>query len=234
MTDQPLRSRTGLFEIVGRAALMTLMALIAAGLFHRMNDIAAGPEDGLVRTLDFLGTLGAFVFAALVCLLAMTRLVPVATAGGWVPVAAALGGAFLLTAVNYLPAVPVPLAAKVLGVGLLAVGNGGAIYCLAHLGRSFSVLPQARRLVSSGPYGLVRHPLYVAEAIATLGMIVPHLGWAAVSLCLIWLALQRLRIHHEEAVLSRAFPGYADYARRVPRFVPRVRFAAPGRVRAAH
>jgi protein-S-isoprenylcysteine O-methyltransferase Ste14 len=38
-----------------------------------------------------------------------------------------------------------------------------ACYTLRTLGRSFSIMPQARTLVRSGPYRLIRHPLYVGE-----------------------------------------------------------------------
>jgi protein-S-isoprenylcysteine O-methyltransferase Ste14 len=38
------------------------------------------------------------------------------------------------------------------------------------LGRSISILPQARQLVTSGPYAFVRHPLYLGEMTAMLGI----------------------------------------------------------------
>jgi len=50
-----------------------------------------------------------------------------------------------------------------------------------------------------------------------------HLGWAAVVLGLVQTALQLARIHYEEKVLAEAFPEYRDYAREVPRFLPRLR-----------
>ena len=39
---------------------------------------------------------------------------------------------------------------------------------IAYLGKSFSIIPQARRLVREGPYSVVRHPLYLAEEVALL------------------------------------------------------------------
>lgn len=207
-------------EIIGRAVLITLMSLVAAGSFTRMQTLLAQPDP--LTALDFLGELGAFVFAAMVCLLAVLRLKPVRRATGWAPLASALSGAFILTAVNHLPMADLSPPVQAASVLLLAIGNVATVVCLAHLGRSFSVLPQARRLVRNGPYGLIRHPLYVAEAIATLGMVMLHLGWPAIVLGLVQTALQLARIHYEEAVLTEAFPEYRDYARDVPRFIPRL------------
>ncbi|CAA7624719.1 isoprenylcysteine carboxylmethyltransferase family protein [Magnetospirillum sp. SS-4] len=212
---------TDIAEIIGRALLITLMSLVAAGSFTRMRTLLAQPDP--LTTLDFLGELGAFVFAAMVCLLAVLRLKPVRRASGWAPLVSALSGAFILTIVNHLPMASLSPATQAVAVLLLAVGNVATVVCLAHLGRSFSVLPQARRLVRSGPYGVIRHPLYVAEAIATVGMVMLHLGWAAVILGLVQTALQLARIHYEEKVLAEAFPEYRDYAREVPRFLPRLR-----------
>ncbi|TAN63368.1 MAG: isoprenylcysteine carboxylmethyltransferase family protein, partial [Magnetospirillum sp.] len=175
-----------------------------------------------VTVLDFLGELGSFVFAAMICLLAVLRLKPVRRAGGWAPVVSALAGGFILTLVNYLPTAPLSQSAMAVSVLLLAAGNLATVFCLVHLGRSFSVLPQARRLVCNGPYGVIRHPLYVAEAVATLGMIMLHLGAPAIALGILQTGLQLVRIHYEEGILKEAFPEYADYARRVPRFIPRL------------
>ena len=152
----------------------------------------------------------------------MLRLKPVRQAGGWAPLASALGGAFVLTIINYLPATALPQPIKLASVLMLALGNLATVVCLAHLGRSFSVLPQARRLVCTGPYALVRHPLYVAEAVATIGMVLPHFGWMALGLVVTQFGLQYARILFEEAVLSEAFPAYAAYTRLVPRFLPRL------------
>ena len=221
-TDAVLATATS--EIVGRTVLMVLMIFIARGSYERLLELAAPLSAGgsAVTIMTLMSELGAFSFAILVCVLAVMRLKPVKTAVGWAPLVSALGGAFVLTVVNNLPATALPMTLTVIAVVLLAIGNVGTVICLSHLGQSFSVLPQARRLVSSGPYALIRHPLYVAEGIATLGMVLLHFGWLSVAICLVQFALQFARIHYEEAILTAAFPEYVIYAERTPRFIPRM------------
>lgn len=95
-----------------------------------------------------------------------------------------------------------------------------ALWALAALGPAFGIAPARRGLVFSGPYRLVRHPMYLGQILAFSGLIlaapsVPNLLlYAAVWL----LTLYRIRV--EEALLS-ADPAYAAYRRRTPyRLVP--------------
>jgi protein-S-isoprenylcysteine O-methyltransferase Ste14 len=91
------------------------------------------------------------------------------------------------------------------------------------LGRSFSIMAEARGLVTRGPYAIVRHPLYVAEEIAVIGMVLLNWSLLAVLLACAQWALQLRRMRHEEEVLETAFPDYASYAARTPRWLPALR-----------
>ena len=57
---------------------------------------------------------------------------------------------------------------------MIVFGTLASVYCLYYLGRSFSIMACARELVTHGPYGVIRHPLYVAEAITVLGIIIAN------------------------------------------------------------
>jgi protein-S-isoprenylcysteine O-methyltransferase Ste14 len=90
------------------------------------------------------------------------------------------------------------------------------------LGRSISVIAQAREVVDRGPYRLVRHPLYAGELVSALGVaVVVGTPWALcvwVALC----ALQAYRALREEQVLLQALPGYRSYQARTAALVPGV------------
>jgi protein-S-isoprenylcysteine O-methyltransferase Ste14 len=88
------------------------------------------------------------------------------------------------------------------------------------LGRCFGVLPEARGLVTRGPYRLVRHPVYLGEigACAGLAIAAPSPRNAAVLAALI--GAQAVRMRLEERALTQAFPEYAAYASCTPRLIP--------------
>jgi protein-S-isoprenylcysteine O-methyltransferase Ste14 len=118
--------------------------------------------------------------------------------------------------------------------GLLLIGEIVAIASCAwllvsvcFLGRCFGVLPDARGLVTTGTYRLVRHPVYLGEigACAGLALAAPSPMNAAV-LGALFLA-QTVRMRLEERALSDAFPEYEAYALRTPRLFPRLRAIRP-------
>ncbi len=91
------------------------------------------------------------------------------------------------------------------------------------LGRCFGVLPEARGLVTHGPYRYVRHPVYLGELGAAGGLVIAApTAWNAGVLG-VFLAAQAVRMRLEERALAAEFPEYADYAARTPRLVPRLR-----------
>ncbi|ESX46749.1 cobalt-zinc-cadmium resistance protein [Mesorhizobium sp. LSHC426A00] len=106
------------------------------------------------------------------------------------------------------------------------MGTVTSIFSLYWLGRSFSIMATARQLVASGPYSLVRHPLYVCEAVFVLGMILSHFSVLMVIVGAFQFLLQYRRARNEEAILRQTFPEYDEYARRVPMFIPRIFRAA--------
>ncbi|GIW04537.1 MAG: hypothetical protein KatS3mg059_1157 [Thermomicrobiales bacterium] len=104
-------------------------------------------------------------------------------------------------------------------LGLTAT-SAWEIWALLTLRRSFSVFPEARKLVMHGPYGIVRHPLYASYLLGYLLIALPRLSLLAVAITLAGIAAQIIRARREEAVLRSVFPEYAEYAERVPAFVP--------------
>jgi protein-S-isoprenylcysteine O-methyltransferase Ste14 len=103
---------------------------------------------------------------------------------------------------------------------LTGVGTLAELFILAWLGRSFSLLPEARALVMRGPYRTIRHPLYLSGLVIALGAMLQFKQPWALFLVLFTFALQIARMRYEEQVLGRAFPDYADYKARSWRLVP--------------
>ena len=97
-----------------------------------------------------------------------------------------------------------------------------------HLGRQFRVhagLYEDHQLVRTGPYALVRHPIYsslLAILGSTLCLLTPW-PWALVSLA-IFVAGTEIRVHAEDNLLASRFgEQFTDYKRNVPAYVPFVR-----------
>ncbi|HEX3429764.1 MAG TPA: isoprenylcysteine carboxylmethyltransferase family protein [Rhizomicrobium sp.] len=159
-------------------------------------------------------------YFTLVVALVLLRRMPVAKSHGMWPRLVALFGANLLIAVALLPkqSPSVPMAA--LAAALTGGGTLAEIAILFWLGRSFTILPEARRLVTKGPYRFVRHPLYLISIVASVGTMIQFQEPWAFFIVLAADVLQLARIHYEEQVLRDAFPEYADYAARTWRLVP--------------
>ena len=113
------------------------------------------------------------------------------------------------------------------GLGLMVVGGAVAASGLLELQRAAALtpLPYPRpegRLVESGAYRLVRHPIYG-------GLILMTLGWAAVRASPLALAAAialavvfDLKRRREEAWLLAQHPGYRDYQHRTRALIPGV------------
>jgi protein-S-isoprenylcysteine O-methyltransferase Ste14 len=110
----------------------------------------------------------------------------------------------------------------VLVADLLATfGLAYSVWGLAYLRRSFSIIPEARRLVTGGPYSLSRHPVYLGEIVAAIGINLATAGWPGALAVVYFISCELLRIRWEEGVLARAFPSdYPAYAGRVARYLP--------------
>ena len=101
------------------------------------------------------------------------------------------------------------------GITLWFAGMVLTAYAVWHLRHAFSIEPAARRLVTSGPYGFARHPIYTGYVVQYLGMLITLPSWPLGLALLVWTAPMIDRMYLEEAVLRAAFPEYAAYKRRV-------------------
>jgi protein-S-isoprenylcysteine O-methyltransferase Ste14 len=172
------------------------------------------------RLLAVAARVGTAMFLALVAVTTLTRLRPVAKAQGIRPRVSALLGTFLCTTLTFLPPADLDPFSATLSTIMVILGTWVAFVVLTWLGPSISIMPEARQLVTTGPYAIVRHPLYVSEALATLGIMVQVFSPLAALIVALQLLLQLQRTKHEEKVLHTAFPEYGEYAARTPWVIP--------------
>jgi len=120
---------------------------------------------------------------------------------------------------------PVPAAICLVGDVLVAVGLGMAMLVVIQNGYAASTITveSGQKLVSTGLYALVRHPMYTGNTIMMLGVPLA-LGsyWGLVFVIPGLLALV-VRIGDEEQLLKQELEGYSEYAQKVHyRLVPYV------------
>jgi len=88
------------------------------------------------------------------------------------------------------------------------------------LGRCFGVLPEVRGLVREGPYGIVRHPVYLGELGACGGLVLAAPTAWNLAVAALFAAAQAVRMRLEERALASEFPEYATYALTTPALIP--------------
>jgi protein-S-isoprenylcysteine O-methyltransferase Ste14 len=216
---------------LGRVAPATFFSLVLAFRAPHIWATLAATGGGGASPADLLGAATAallLAYFALLIVLYVIRLAPRAADNRPGVVAAAFASTFLVVLVPYLPAAPrrdwLLLPADLLSVA----GMVYVVWALLSLRRSFAILPQARKLVTRGPYGLSRHPLYLGEMVGIWSLYLPTLAWPAVLAFAANVVLLVVRIRAEERLLATTFGReHEEYRRRVPGFVPRVRRRRP-------
>jgi protein-S-isoprenylcysteine O-methyltransferase Ste14 len=82
-------------------------------------------------------------------------------------------------------------------------------------------LKKNQDLTDGGPYAWTRNPLYLGTLLAALGLAVSSQSWIVLTITVAVFALVYLPvIEQEEQHLLKIFPGYCDYAERVPLLWP--------------
>lgn len=115
------------------------------------------------------------------------------------------------------------------GLGVYVAGMGLAVAGRLALGSSYcpssslgATLAPDHLLVTSGPFAVVRHPMYLGLALAALGAVATSRTWSTV-LWVIQLPVLVVRARHEVELLARTFgEAWSGYAARVPAWRPRI------------
>ena len=205
-----------LFALLGYLVLQNLIGQVRALPAHPSAlDVAAGPlPTGLY-----------FFFCTIPVAIYLGRPRPQARDGRLIARAAAFTGTTMLLVVGAFPnpvllVPPEPVRAAATPLTLIAFSL--AVYGLLYLRRNLSIIPEARRLVTGGPYRVIRHPLYAAEILAAAGAVLAKPGLWATAALVPFIAVQLTRARFEERLLARTFAQYRDYMRRTRRLIPLV------------
>jgi protein-S-isoprenylcysteine O-methyltransferase Ste14 len=211
--------------IVGRALplgvfgfLVAVQAELAlAGITHALHG-----ELSRAETMYLLNRVLTVLFFAFLVGIYMVRSGAIAKDHNPVAVAAALVGSFVLYGLFLIPGQGRSTNVWVLAASdmCLACGMVWALYSLTYLGTRFSIVPEARGLVTSGPYRFVRHPIYLGEIVAGLGLVLPTLFTLHILLFAVFLGAQIVRTYYEERILRTTYPQYEAYARHAHRLIP--------------
>lgn len=114
---------------------------------------------------------------------------------------------------------PMPLWLNALGAVLIVAGFAAVLRVFAENSFAAPVVrvqnERAQRVIDSGPYALVRHPMYAASILYLLGMPLLLGSWLGLALVPAMVAGIGWRAVREERTLARELPGYADYTTQV-------------------
>ena len=121
----------------------------------------------------------------------------------------------------------VPLWAQVIGALLIALGN--YLFYLTFRVNSYAApvikiqTERGHRVISTGPYAYVRHPMYAATMLFFIGAPLLLGSWWGLAAAPFSAALLAVRAVKEEHILAEALPGYRDYEARVRyRLIPAI------------
>ena len=115
--------------------------------------------------------------------------------------------------------------ASMAGCLLALAGVALVLKCRAELGAAWSLVPKADQgtgLVTTGPYRLVRHPIYLGLVLLALGEALAFASWPGAAIVLAGIVPTfAWRAHAEENLLNRTFgEPYAAYRQRTKMIIP--------------
>lgn len=122
---------------------------------------------------------------------------------------------YLLISGNLFTKSPFVIAGQLLAVAL-------SIWARRSQEGQFSIHPEpvGGTLLSSGPYQVIRHPMYAAALLLIWSSILGHLSIINIIIGLIVTGTVAIRIMTEEQFLQARYPDYAEYSRKTKRIIP--------------
>jgi protein-S-isoprenylcysteine O-methyltransferase Ste14 len=204
------------------SAWFLILALVLARKAFELSVGMSIADFGPSGWPALLSSLCLFLFYLALWWLMLVRPSPTAQTDGVLPTLVAFAGGYLPWTIPLFAPGGASVGQNLASAALVVSGATLMVVSIFHLGRSFSIVPQARRLVRTGPYAVVRNPLYLAEEVAILGALLQYYSLATLLLFVVHGVLQVGRIFYEENLLRRSFPAYSGYAASTSRLIPYV------------
>jgi protein-S-isoprenylcysteine O-methyltransferase Ste14 len=112
---------------------------------------------------------------------------------------------------------PVPAVVALFGDGLIALGFFLVFLVFREntFGASTIRVEENQRVIDTGPYAHMRHPMYAAALVMLAGIPLALGSWGGLFIVLLFVPILAWRLLAEERYLAVHLPGYADYMRRV-------------------
>ena len=181
-----------------------MAAVLPFGLYHRIRSQRTGEK--LDRRQEGLAILLTLRPAGLAAMLGLVAFVVNPALMAW-------------------SSVPLPVSLRWGGLALGAVGGALLVWTFRALGTNITdtvVTRRAHALVTTGPYRIVRHPFYVASALAIIANTLATANWFIGVMGAVVTTLLVIRTTREEEHLVRRFgEEYLRYTKETGRFVPR-------------
>ncbi len=84
------------------------------------------------------------------------------------------------------------------------------------------IVKQNAKLITSGPYRIIRHPMYIAQIIAILPLVIDYFSWYRLAALFILLIDLLVKIEYEEKQLVAHFPEYTEYQKKTKKIIPAI------------
>jgi protein-S-isoprenylcysteine O-methyltransferase Ste14 len=118
---------------------------------------------------------------------------------------------------------PYTLLGSIVGGVLLLTGGLLSLVCVFKLGANFTIFPRPKdrtTLVVTGPYRIVRHPIYSGVILMAFGWALWLHSWLTIGYAIILSIFLDVKSRREEEWLKERFPDYSAYRKRVRKLIP--------------
>jgi len=205
----------------GRLMIVPLFALLLVmNIFGINEDVKALEPVSAIKVATLIHHMLLICFYSLVVFLYFIRSAAKSTTKSLIAKTIAFIASFLPFAIPFLGSSSDNSRIMLLANLITIFGMIISLYSLGALGKSFSIIPQARTLVQTGPYKLIRHPLYLGELISLIGIVLARFSISAITIYCLIITLQIYRAVQEERLLASIFPEYEPYSQKKARFLP--------------